>query len=51
MSWKTVNKVSGRKGSNKAKLKSTIEKERITLWQKHFQELLGVVTTLTTVEE
>ena len=29
--------LSGQKGPNKAKLKPTNEKERITLWQKHFR--------------
>ena len=30
MAWKTVNEVSGRKSSDKAKLKAINEKERIT---------------------
>ena len=41
----------GRKGSKKAKLNATNEKERIILWQKHFQELLGGVSTITSEED
>ena len=39
--WKTVNEISGRKSGSKAKLKASSQEERINLWQKHFQELLG----------
>ena len=38
LAWKTINEVSGRKHSNKAKLKATSEKERIQLWHDHFKE-------------
>ena len=41
LAWKTINEVSGRKKSNKAKLKATSDKERIKLWHTHFKELLG----------
>ena len=41
LAWKTINEVSRRKKSNKAKLKATSDKERIKLWHNHFKELLG----------
>ena len=44
LAWKIVNEVSGRKNSNKAKLKVNIgKKKRIRLWNDHFKELLGVI--------
>ena len=43
--WKTINEVSGRKTSNKAKLKASSEQERLKLWKEHFQSLLGSNTT------
>ena len=39
LAWKTVSEISGRKKTNKAKLKN--EKERIDLWHNHFKDLLG----------
>ena len=39
--WKTVNEISGRKSGNRAKLKASSQKERVKLWEKHFQDLLG----------
>ena len=39
--WKTVNKIRGRKSGNRAKLKASSQKERVKLWEKHFQDLLG----------
>ena len=41
LAWKTVNEVSGRKNTEKAKIKANSEKERIQLWHQHFKELLG----------
>ena len=41
LAWKTVNEISGRKKTNKAKLKAKNEKERIDLWHNHFTNLLG----------
>ena len=35
-----VNKVSRRKRTTKAKLKSTSQEERIQLWKQHFENLL-----------
>ena len=40
-SWQTVNEVSRRKSTAKAKLKTTSQEERIQLWKQHFENLLG----------
>ena len=37
----TINKVSRRKNTTKAKLKATNQQERIKLWKQHFENLLG----------
>ena len=37
----TINEVSRRKGIVKAKLKAANQQERIKLWKKHFENLLG----------
>ena len=39
--WQTINKVSRRKSTTKAKLKATNQQERIKLWKQHFKNLLG----------
>ena len=39
--WQTINEVSRRKSSAKAKLKATNQQERIKLWKQHFKNLLG----------
>ena len=39
--WQTINEVSGRKSTVKAKLKATNQQERIQLWKQHFEKLLG----------
>ena len=41
-----MNEVSGKKKSNKAKLKANSEKERIKLWHDHFKELIGKLLKL-----
>ena len=41
MAWQTVNVVSRRKSTAKAKLKATNQQERIQLWKQHFKDLLG----------
>ena len=41
MAWKSVNDVSGRKKSNKAKIKAISGEERIIVWHNHFKDLLG----------
>ena len=43
-SWiasQTINEVSRRNSTAKAKLKTTNQQERIKLWKQHFQNLLG----------
>ena len=37
----TINEISGRKSTNKAKIKATDNQDRIQKWQDHFKELLG----------
>ena len=37
----TINEISGRKKSNKSKLKDNNDNERIKLWHKHFKDLLS----------
>ena len=41
IAWQTINKVSRRKSTAKAKLKGTNQKERIKLWKQHFEDLVG----------
>ena len=41
IAWQTVNEVSRRKSTVKAKLKATSKEERIHLWKQHFKNLLG----------
>ena len=40
----TINEVSRRKSTTKAKLKATNQQERIKLWKQHFENLLGKPT-------
>ena len=41
IAWQTVNKVSRRKSTARAKLKADSQEERIQLWKQHFENLLG----------
>ena len=41
IAWQTINEVSGRKSTAKAKLKAASQQERIKLWEQHFKNLLG----------
>ena len=41
IAWQTINKLSRRKTTAKAKLKATDQQERIHLWKQHFENLLG----------
>ena len=41
IAWQTVNEVSTRKTTARAKLKATSQQERIHLWKQHFENLLG----------
>ena len=50
LAWKTVNEISGRKNSDKAKITTESDKERIKLWHKHFHDLLCVQPNIPGVE-
>ncbi len=39
--WQTINEMSRRKSTAKAKLKATNQQEKIKLWKQHFENLLG----------
>ena len=41
IAWKVVNEVSGRKTSQKAKIRANSQEERLQKWKNHFQKLLG----------
>ena len=41
LAWQKINEISGRKKSNKSKLKANNDNERIKLWHKHFKDLPG----------
>ena len=41
MAWQTINEVSRRKNTAKAKLKAANQQERMKLWKQHFENLLG----------
>ena len=41
IAWQTINEVSRRKNTAKAKLKAVNQQERIKLWKQHFENLLG----------
>ena len=41
IAWQTINEVSRRKSTAKAKLKAANQQQRIKLWNQHFENLLG----------
>ena len=41
IAWQTVNEVSRRNSTVKAKLKATNQQERIKLWKQHFENIPG----------
>ena len=41
IAWQTINEVSRRKSTTKAKLKATNQQEKIKLWKQHLENLLG----------
>ena len=41
IAWQTINEVSRRKNTAKAKLKAANQQEKIKLWKQHFENLLG----------
>ena len=47
IAWQTINKVSGRKSTAKAKLKAANQQERIKLWKQHFENLLAIPPNIT----
>ena len=47
IAWQTINEVSRRKSTVKAKLKATSQQDRIHLWKQHFENLLGIPPEVT----
>ena len=47
IAWQTINEVSRRTSTAKAKLKATNQQERIHLWKQHFENLLGNLPKVT----
>ena len=41
IAWQTINEVTRRKSTAKAKLKAASQQERVKLWEQHFKNLLG----------
>ena len=41
IAWQTINEVSRRKSTAKAKLKAASQQQRVKLWKQHFENLLG----------
>ena len=41
LAWQTINEITGRKKSTKAKIKASNQEERLKKWMNHFQNLLG----------
>jgi len=46
LAWQTVNEISGRKKTSRAKLKATSQQDRLNKWKFHFQNLLGKPPTI-----
>ena len=47
IAWQTINEVSRRKSTAKAKLKTASQQDQIHLWKQHFENLLGNPTEVT----
>ena len=47
IAWQTLNEVSRKKSTSKAKLKATNQQGRIKLWKQHFENLLGIPPKVT----
>ena len=47
IAWQTINEVSRRKSTAKAKLKAASQQERVKLWEQHFKNLLGSLPKIT----
>ena len=41
IAWQTINEVSGRKSTAKAKMKAANQQERVKLWEQHFENILA----------
>ena len=41
ISWQTVNEVSKRKSTSRAKIKAASQEEQIEMWKEHFKNLFG----------
>ena len=53
LTWQIVNRISGRKSTNRFKIKAIDQTERLQKWKNHFLSLLGenpIITHLTTVK-
>ena len=52
LAWQTVNEITGRIKSTKAKIKASNQEERLKKWMNHFQNLLGKppIVTDSTIE-
>ena len=52
LAWQTVNEITGRKKSTKAKIKASNQEERLKKWMNHFQNLLAKppIVTDSTIE-
>ena len=48
IAWQTVNELTGRKGSNKGRIRAVSPEERVKKWKDHFSNLLGQSPTVTT---
>ena len=44
IAWPTVNKVSGRESTSRAKVKAASQEERLQKWKESFKNLLGTPT-------
>ena len=49
LAWQTVNEVSGRKSTSRAKLKIASQEERLQKWKEHFKNLLGNPSKITEI--
>ena len=47
IAWQTINEVSRRKSTAKAKLKAASQQERVKLWEQHFKNLIGSLPKIT----
>ena len=53
LAWQSVNRISGRKSTNRSKIKAIDQTERLQKWKNHFLSLLGenpIITHQTTVK-